>query len=111
RGGLTPKHVDVAELTSVLDFTSTPVPYLTPLPLAEGGQSFAPAGVDFALVRFSGAATHSIDGPAIALCTAGEFTLTGAANSAVVRRGDAVFITPDEARLRLDGEGELFLAV
>lgn len=28
RGGLTPKHIDVPELVSVLDFTPVPVPYL-----------------------------------------------------------------------------------
>ena len=30
RGGLTPKHVDVAELLKVLDFRPIPVPYLAP---------------------------------------------------------------------------------
>ena len=30
RGGLTPKHIDVPELLSVLDFTPLPVPYLEP---------------------------------------------------------------------------------
>lgn len=111
RGGLTPKHVDVPELLSVLDFTPRPIPYLEPSRPASGVEVFRPDVPDFVLVRFDGSvsATWSLDGPAIALCTAGSVMLEGEA-SVRLERGDAVYITPDETTISVGGGGELFLA-
>ncbi|MEX1078679.1 MAG: mannose-6-phosphate isomerase, class I [Homoserinimonas sp.] len=109
RGGLTSKHVDVAELLRVLDFSTTEVPYLRPLPVG-GAQLFQPDGPGIALLQITGPASHALTGPAIALCTAGRLTVTGVASSAELSRGDAVYVTPDEAALTFAGEGEVFLA-
>src|SRR5690606_26333795 len=46
RGGLTPKHVDVAELVSVLDFRALPAPLLVPT-VSDGVADFAPEGSGF----------------------------------------------------------------
>jgi mannose-6-phosphate isomerase len=109
RGGLTTKHVDIAELLNVLDFTPTEVPYLRPT-VSDGVELYRPDGPEFQLLHVTGATTQTVTGPAIALCTAGEMTISGAAGRTTVGRGDAVYITPDEAALTFAGAGEVFLA-
>jgi mannose-6-phosphate isomerase len=113
RGGLTPKHVDVAELLSVLDFSPVPVPYLEPTVLRGGIALYTPDVPDFALAVVSGdveGAEYPLAGPSIALCTAGSFELVGSVASVTLQRGDAVFITADEERLAITGSGDLFVA-
>jgi mannose-6-phosphate isomerase len=121
RGGLTPKHVDVPELLDVLEFQALPVPYLAPEDTAPGVELYRPDVPDFLLARIApatrdaaagdaGASVVVVDGPAIVLCTAGEVTLAGEVSTVVVARGEAVFVTPDEGRIVVTGEGEAFLA-
>ncbi len=111
RGGLTPKHVDVPELLSVLDFTPVPLPYLRATSIAGGIEVFRPDVPDFVLVRVTGAGgSYPLTGPGIAICTAGSMLIDGAASSVTLRRGESVYITPDEATLSFSGGGELFLA-
>lgn len=113
RGGLTPKHIDVPELLSVLDFTPVPVPYLEPTVTADGIEVFRPELVGFELLRVAGAeiaASYPLGGPAIALCTSGSVTITGALGSVALGRGEAAYVTPDEAELTFGGNGELFVA-
>lgn len=106
RGGLTPKHVDVPELLSVLDFTPGPVPYLAGIPQAPGLTVFRPAVPDFELLHVTGDATLPLRAAAIALCTSGSFTL----GSFTLNRGESVYISADEAPVTVTGEGELFVA-
>jgi len=103
RGGLTPKHVDVPELLSVLDFTPLPVPYLAPV-VVDGVETFSPLP-DFALLHVVADATVALPGEAIALCTAGSFTLSGQP----IARGESVYIA-DEPSLAIAGSGDLFIA-
>lgn len=110
RGGLTPKHVDVPELLSVLDATVSTVPYLEPSSPAPGVLVFAPGVSDFRLVRFEGSATWTLDGPAIAVCTSGSFAVSGSSPAVALEGGAAVYVTPDEGELAVSGTGELFLA-
>ncbi|QNE46000.1 mannose-6-phosphate isomerase, class I [Glaciihabitans sp. INWT7] len=113
RGGLTPKHIDVPELLDVLDFTPVPVPYLQSTSPSEGVAAFTPDVPDFELVRVDGMfldASVALTGPAIALCTAGEVSISGSVSSVSLELGDAVFITPDEAGLRFTGSGTVFVA-
>ena len=49
RGGLTPKHVDVAGLLEMLDFRPLPAPYLRPEVVAPGVAVFRPDVPDFVL--------------------------------------------------------------
>lgn len=109
RGGLTPKHVDVAELMSVLDFSPLPVSYL-PAEQIGGAQVYAPASAPLALAHITGAATLRPDGPAILLSVGGTTTVTGALTSTTVRRGESVLITDDEGALTFSGDGEGYLA-
>jgi mannose-6-phosphate isomerase len=121
RGGLTPKHVDVPELLDVLEFQALPVPYLEPEHAAPGVEVYRPDVPDFLLARVvpatrddadggAGASVVAVDGPAIVLCTSGAVTIRGEASSTRLQRGEAVFVTPDEGRLVVTGEGEAFLA-
>ncbi|GAA3874089.1 mannose-6-phosphate isomerase, class I [Leifsonia kafniensis] len=126
RGGLTPKHIDVDELLDVLDFSPIPVPYLGPTEDSVAGVSvFRPGIPDFELVHIQADATDAgssagdgpvpmrqvtLGGPGIALCTSGGFLVAGAASSVVLKRGDSVYITPEEGTLTFAGVGEVFLA-
>ena len=110
RGGLTPKHVDVPELLSVLDFGSVGVPYLTGVTVAPGITRFAPAGADFSLTRIDAGGKVLISSAAIALCTAGQFRIDGMRAGTTLERGDSVFITADEDELLFHGTGTVFLA-
>ena len=113
RGGLTPKHIDVPELLDVLDFTPVAVPYLQSTSPSEGVAAFTPDVSDFELLRIDGMfldASVALTGPAIALCTAGDVSISGAASSWSLVLGDSVYITPDEAGLRFTGSGTVFVA-
>jgi mannose-6-phosphate isomerase len=113
RGGLTPKHVDIPELLSVLDFTPVPVPYLAPEPISPGVSLYSPDVPDFELAVFEldgSSGTLPITGPAIALCTAGSVSLTGALGSFALARGEAAYVSADEAQLLVAGAGTVFVA-
>lgn len=130
RGGLTPKHIDIDELLAVLDFAPSPVPRLAPVVLAPGVDVYRPGVPEFELVHIhadapapvTDAAPDSVPaatvpmrqvtlhGPAIALCTAGGFLVAGAGASVTLKRGDSVFLTPDEGTITFAGAGEVFLA-
>jgi mannose-6-phosphate isomerase len=107
RGGLTPKHVDVAELLSVLDFSPLPLPRLEPASLAPGITVYRPDVRDFQLVRVTAQGTVELSGDTIALCTAGEWTL----GSTPLVRGGALYVSANESPLTIAGTGELFLAM
>ena len=111
RGGLTPKHVDVAELLTVLDFEPLPIPYLVPEQLADGVSVFDPGLSDFSLTVVTKSVTISLPGPAIVLCTAGSFTLSGGSQgeNAEIVRGHSFLVNNLDA-LAIRGEGQLFVA-
>ena len=123
RGGLTPKHIDIDELLSVLDFTAGPVPLLPAVPAEPAGAGVAvyrPGVSEFELVHIQVPATDAVSavpmrqvtlaGPAIVLCTAGGFLVAGAGASVRLSRGQSVYVTPDEGTLTFAGVGEAFLA-
>lgn len=109
RGGLTPKHVDVPELLSVLDFRPLPAPYLTPEEPEPGVRVFRPDVDDFQLTVVDDA-EHGIElpleGPAIVLCTEGAFQVDG---GPALERGRALFVS-GEQWLGLRGAGRAFVA-
>lgn len=106
RGGLTPKHIDVPELVSLLDFHTASPPYLRPTSPAAHLDVFHPPDQNFQLTTVSGEARCSLEGPAIVLCTSGGFTVNGTR----IDRGNSYFVTPDERELAVTGGGELFIA-
>ncbi|MDJ0337559.1 mannose-6-phosphate isomerase, class I [Cryobacterium sp. PH31-O1] len=121
RGGLTPKHVDIDELLAVLDFTPQHAPYLAPVVGAPGVSLYRPGVTEFELVHIEADADAApempvtmrqitLTGPAIAICTAGGFLVAGATSSRALKRGQSVYVTPDEGTLTFAGTGEVFLA-
>ncbi|MFM2352848.1 MAG: mannose-6-phosphate isomerase, class [Actinomycetota bacterium] len=110
RGGLTPKHVDAAELMRVLDARPVAEPRIAPVELLPGVHRFTPDVVDFALTLVeAGSAVDGITletgGPAIVLCLEGEVTLH---DELSLERGQAAFA--DEASLRVVGAGRAVVA-
>ncbi|WP_367882326.1 hypothetical protein [Rathayibacter oskolensis] len=114
RGGLTPKHIDVPELVDVLEFSPLPVPYLEPEAPAPGLRVYRPDVPDFVLAVVEPVSEEPVEvplsGPAIAIATAGSFTLRGAEGESRVERGGSVYITPSERSLAVTGSGTLFIA-
>ena len=110
RGGLTPKHVDAAELMRVLDARPVAEPRIAAVEVVPGVHRFTPDVVDFALtVVEAGSAVDGITletgGPAIVLCLEGELTLQGELS---LERGQAAFA--DDAALSLVGAGRAVVA-
>jgi mannose-6-phosphate isomerase len=111
RGGLTPKHVDVPELMRVLDFRAQPAPFLHGVAESDAVTAFTPPIDDFALRIVTRDAGLALAGPALLLCTVGDFAVAGASGaSAQLGRGDAVYVSADEWPLAFVGEGMLFAA-
>lgn len=112
RGGLTPKHIDAAELLRLVDTTPGPAPRVAAA--GSDGVSVYDAGVpDFRLLRveLDGAPrTLTVDGPTIVLATAGEITVAAGPARRVLVPGGAAYASADETELTLDGIGEAFVA-
>ncbi|WP_214465776.1 mannose-6-phosphate isomerase, class I [Microbacterium flavescens] len=116
RGGLTPKHIDVGELLAVLEPRPAAPHIVRARSVAPGVQRFDVPVADFALDRVRASEDDElrlpVDGPTIALVTAGEVTVAGGTSTTVLTLapGGAAFVTPDEQWVRVTGSGELFLA-
>jgi mannose-6-phosphate isomerase len=109
RGGLTPKHVDVAELLRILDFRSGPVSILTPTRVGALDVWRTPAR-EFELSRATGDASLDVRSPLIALCIAGTVSLTDDSGTENLGRGESVFVPGTSRKLALRGEGTTYLA-
>lgn len=106
RGGLTPKHVDVPELLSVLNFTTGPVEVLRPVGAPEA--VYQTPFADFRLSRLdiSAPLLRARTGPDIVWCLDGSVVVNGLE----LKRGEAGFVSFDEGSLQLTGRGTLFRA-
>lgn len=109
RGGLTPKHIDVPELLTVLDTAPHGVPWLRPDVPEPGVRVFRPEGVGFELVEVTGDAALPLSGPAIVLGLEGSFAVGGAEARRTVGRGDAVYVA-GEPMLDVRGTGLVVVA-
>ncbi|MGY1740764.1 MULTISPECIES: mannose-6-phosphate isomerase, class I [unclassified Blastococcus] len=98
RGGLTHKHVDLAALIEVLDFTDGKVPVIHPV-LGPGGLRYPVPVEDFDLTRCqldAQAGSLTTTGPQVLLCTEGEAVLAAADGELVLRRGQSAFVPAGE---------------
>lgn len=107
RGGLTPKHVDVPELLSVLDFVDGPAKVLWPGARAEA--VYVTPAPDFRLSRVT------VEGQPVALPARGAQLLLVVEGEVVMKgellkRGDSVFLGADEGEVSLTGTGLVFRA-
>ena len=123
RGGLTKKHVDVAELLRVLDFTDGPVVPVNARRVDEHERVWDTPAREFRLSAITlgatssstqtpsaGPVTRDVRGPEILLCTEGTVTLTPSDGSPPItlRRGSSAFVAGSTGRytVRLENSTE-----
>ncbi|HWP09165.1 MAG TPA: mannose-6-phosphate isomerase, class I [Polyangiaceae bacterium] len=113
RGGLTPKYVDVGELSRVLDFTPGPAS-LVPTELRGHERHYLTPTREFALSRFALAeATASVGpvkGPEIVVVTSGALDVRRNGDSLRLPSGTSAFITAEGGDYTLSGTGTAFRA-
>ena len=107
RGGLTPKHVDVDELLSILELEPGPPPVV--LPRLDGTVlRYDTPAAEFALALVDlgpEATTIPGDRPRVVLCLEGEARLTTDGEEIDLRRGAAAWIPASDGDLFLTGVG------
>lgn len=115
RGGLTTKHVDVAELLNVLTFSDGPVPVLRPRAIDGVEDVFDTPAAEFRLSRIH-LSGHPVDrrvhGPEILFCLEGSVRLEPDDGTTGVElgRGTAAFVPASTGRYALTGAGIVFRA-
>ena len=111
RGGLTAKHVDLAALIEVLDFTDGRVPVIHPV-LGPGGLRYPVPVEDFDLTRVqlddqSGSLATS--GPQVVLCTEGRAVLSSDDAELTLGQGESAFV-PAGTAVTASGPAVLYRA-
>jgi len=110
RGGLTPKRVDVGELLQVLRFEVLEEPVVKPREIAAGVHTWPVPVDDFALHRVTRPTQLSLNGPILALCTAGEITIGDATGVVSLTPGRAAVGPAGAGPLMIAGAGEVYVA-
>lgn len=111
RAGLTPKHMDVAEVLAVTDFAPIPPPRWSPSePRTPGTDCFQPPVGDFRLQVSTAtpepATVPATAGPRVLLVLDGDVEVSPAnADPVRLTRGAAVFIGHDDGAVQVRGEG------
>ncbi len=111
RGGLTGKHVDLAALIEVLDFTDGRVPVIRPV-LGPGGLRYPVPVEDFDLTRCElgvDAGSLRTPGPQVLLCTAGTAVLGTEEGTLTLSKGESAFV-PADVPLSAQGPAMLYRA-
>ncbi len=113
RGGLTPKHIDVAELSRVLDFHAGPAS-LVPTERRGSELHYVTAAREFALSRFElageTASVGPVSGPEIVVATSGKFDVRRGSENLRLASGASVFIAAERGPYALSGTGTAFRA-
>jgi mannose-6-phosphate isomerase len=112
RGGLTPKHIDVAELLRVVDFTPGFGGLITPVEESPGVWLYPTPAPEFALWRLE-AEEDPLGVPAtgsgrILLVTAGSVILSSGSEELALARGESALLTARE-KATLVGPGTVFV--
>jgi mannose-6-phosphate isomerase len=97
RGGLTSKHVDVAELLRVLDFSPVTPPVRRGSEADDGWVRYDTDAAEFLLRRLdadggAGEVPMPDSGPRILLCTGGSAQVRGSDGDRVLERGQALWL-------------------
>lgn len=107
RGGLTSKHVDVAELSRITRFEASRPFRVTAEEDAPGRFRYRPPVAEFQLQRLEVAPGERVamveHAPSILLVTSGEVELASGTESVRARRGGSLFIGADEGPVTLLG--------
>ncbi len=115
RGGLTRKHIDVAELLRVLRFEPMQIPLLREREVVEGVVTWPVPVADFRLSRIrlaGGLHTLELDPPGArtVLCFSGEVDVADKRGAVALRGGESAFSPADGGPMTFDGTGEIYLA-
>ncbi|MFE2916970.1 mannose-6-phosphate isomerase, class I [Kitasatospora indigofera] len=113
RCGLTPKHVDVAALTGIVDFRPSAPAFVRATAGADGELHYPAPAAEFALSRLDvlGSATVDGRGPQILFCVDGTAELVQHPGGPVaLGRGDSVFVPGTGAPAELRGTATLYRA-
>lgn len=110
RGGLTPKHIDVDELLSVLRFEPG-VPAAPVTEVADVVTTYDAGEEAFALAVVApgaGGVELAAVAPTLLLATDGEVTVAGVDGPLVLDHGRAAFLAPDVGPVTASGPGRLW---
>ncbi len=114
RGGLTPKHVDVRELVTVVDFEPGAPRVLAPVTVRPGLEGYDMACAEFEVWRVLGTDSPAVlpgaGSARILFAVDGRLTLHAHGGSRPLERGEAVFLTAAEQEVATSGEGLAFLS-
>lgn len=114
RAGLTPKHVDIAELLDITNFTPIPPPRWAGRHLVDiAGELFAPPVGEFELVVGRVAPGQDfVQGPRplIVLCLDGEVQVSTRVGEEDLVAGDSVFVEAGDGASTVSGSGRLAIA-
>ena len=112
RGGLTPKHIDVAELLRVVDFTPGFGGLITPVEESPGAWRYPTPAPEFALWRLEVGedplAVPATGGGRILLVTEGSVILSSESEDLALARGESALVTATE-KASLVGPGTVFV--
>jgi mannose-6-phosphate isomerase len=112
RAGLTPKHVDTAELRRILRYEPAGDPAVPPVAGVAGELRYVPGMAEFRLSRFDltgPAATVTALGPRIVLVTGGAIDVTTGAGTVRLGRGRSAFVPASDGPVTLAGRGTAFV--
>ncbi|MEA3230396.1 MAG: mannose-6-phosphate isomerase, class I [Thermodesulfobacteriota bacterium] len=117
RGGLTPKHVDVAELHAVLRFEPISIDPILPRRISPCEEIYDTPATEFLLSRITLGLNDVYQGvqamgARVLLCTQGDVIITdvGTDQKVEMNQGGSVFISGSVDDYTLVGEGELYMA-
>lgn len=113
RGGLTPKHVDVAELIKVVDFEPGEPVITRPTPLGAGVEHYETGCPEFDVWRLTGSGTPvALPGAGSArvlLVVSGSLEVAGPGTTITLAKGQSAFLAADEDA-SFTGVGTAFLS-
>ena len=116
RSGLTSKHVDVAEVLKLADFTELSDPKVRPKKLAEGLIEYPVECSEFRIYKAEVSGKNllaDLDLPdsAIVLCTAGEVAVSTSLDEREVLSKSEVVFAAGAKKLSLSGSGTVFVVL
>ncbi len=109
RAGLTPKHIDIAELLDNISYQPMPLKSLATPAVVDGKRRHFPVPVtDFAfdIIDIDGENAVAVHSAEILLCLSGEIEIAGLRLST----GESVFVTADTGSYTLSGQGQVVRA-
>lgn len=123
RGGLTEKHIDIDELSAIVDFIPHDIPFVEPRTVAAGVVEYPVPVTDFMLYRISLETIDSAEvnqdrnvvlvhasADTLLLCTAGSISVASQQESLTFTSGQAVYLGGESNPVTLSGDGVVFLA-